>query len=237
MKRLAGHQPYFMPYIGYYSIMNAVDIFVYGDNLQYKRHGWSNRNRIISENGKWKYITVPVKRRCMTDSYNEVEVDNSVNWQKNMINQLGYYKKNAPYYNDVIELLNEVFDQQCSTISDLNIKSNGIVSKKLDINTEIYTLSEIDNCKKHNCCADELGVWVSKDFPDVDEYWNAPDGRFFYDIKKYHNANLDIKFVQNRLSPYEQGTDEFIPGLSIIDVMMFNSEEQIKVHLKDFDFV
>ncbi len=233
MKTLAAHQAYFFPYIGYFSVINRADIMVYMDSFQYERRSWMNRNRIIGEDGNVKYITVPVKKSDRETSANEVEIAYDLDWESRIINQLGYYKKHAPFYNDIIDMLEELFSARYDYISELAIKSVELVLNRLDISKKTFKTSEMECLKKVEAKSYEWGIHISKCFDDVSTYINAPGGKKFYDVQKYNDAGLDIFFLQNRLTPYDQKNDDFIPGLSIIDVMMFNSPEETRKMLVD----
>ena len=237
MKSLAIHQTYFFPYIGYFSIIKNVDIFVHADILQYIKQGWVNRNRIISTSGEIQYINVPIKHIAQKTATNMVEIDYSRSWEQDIINRLFYYKKRAPYYNDVIGMLNELFSEHYESIADLCIRSNELVMDRLGIQTPTFKLSQLDMKVKENMEPDDWGICACKHFEGVDTYRNAPMGKTFYDPQKYHSEGLNIQFLQNRLKQYDQKTESFIPGLSILDVMMFNSTDEIKEMLDDFDIL
>ncbi len=237
MKSLAGHQAYFFPYIGYFTVLKQADIMVYADCTQYVRKNWMNRNRIIGEDGSVKYVIVPVKSSKLGTSSNEVKIDYSQQWESHILNQLGYYKKRAPYYYDVVDMMQHLFSRRYSSIAELGMESTNAVFSRLGIIKETYKLSELNIQQKGKIKADEWGIEVCKCFPEVDKFVNAPGGKAFYDTSKYDKVNLKINFIQNRLSPYDQKNDKFIPGLSIIDVMMFNSPEEIKKMLGDYDVI
>ena len=85
--------------------------------------------------------------------------------------------------------------------------------------------------------ADEWGLNVCRAVPGVTEYWNAPGGASFYDRKKYQAAGIEIKFQKMILDEYPQKGNPFEPGLSIVDVMMFNSVEKIQQMMEHYEFV
>lgn len=236
--KLALHQPYFFPYIGYFVIVNGVDIYVHSDTMQYMRHGWVNRNRILVGEEEWKYIVVPIRKPKTSDKINEIQIDYSKNWEEKIIAQLSYYKKCAPYYENVIGILEKVFSKKYNNLADLNIASTNEILKYLNIEKRIYRLSDMSLQMKEKPEPDEWGILVSCTFDDVDCYWNAPGGKEFYNKQKYYDRDLDIKFVEPELKPYKQGRNKkFIEGLSIIDVMMFNSVDTIREMLLDYRFL
>lgn len=234
MKRLGIHQTYFFPYIGYFTVLNKADIFVHADSLQYEERSWINRNRIIGETLEPKYITVPLRKNNREAAINERLINYDKEWEKEILNQFGYYKKRAPYYREVMDMLGELFSQKYQDMSKLAIRSTELVLERLNIKKEIHLLSEIDIGPTENLRTDDWGIAACKAFNGVDTYVNAPGGKSFYNPDKYTEAGLGIEFIQNRLRPYDQKNNEFIPALSILDVMMFNSSEDIKEMLDDY---
>ncbi|MBE5825470.1 MAG: glycine transferase [Butyrivibrio sp.] len=239
MKKLAGHQTYFFPYIGYFSVMNAVDYYVYCDEFQFKKQGWMNRNRIIGEDGNIKYIIVPVKKHSRETPTNEIQICYDQEWEKSIIDQLGYYKRRAPFYNEVIDMLQELFTKKYVNLAELNIAATNIVLERLGVKVNRYKMSELRKDKRSCESADEWGIYLCKCFESegVDTFTNAPGGKEFYDTGKYAENGLNIEFLQNNLSLYDQGLDTFVEGLSIIDVLMFNSPEQVRKMMSDYHAV
>ncbi|MCR4792393.1 MAG: WbqC family protein [Lachnospiraceae bacterium] len=236
MKYLALHQTYFFPYIGYFSLIKNVDIFVFADNLQYMRRSWVNRNRVLTNLGVPQYISVPVVHHPQKTPANQVQIDYSRNWQQEILNMLNNYRKIAPHYNDVMDMIDELFSKHYDNIADLGIQSVLLAMNRLGIDTECHCLSKLNPVLKDEMEPDDWGICISKHF-DADVYRNAPGGKSFYRPERYHEAGLEIEFLQNRLHPYDQKTTEFVPGLSILDVMMFNSPEEIAPMLDDFDLI
>lgn len=236
MKRLAGHQAYFFPYIGYFTVLNAVDIFVYADSLQYEKKSWMNRNRIISEDGSIRYFNVPVKRSTVATPANEKEISYDKDWEGTILNQLGYYKKRAPYYADVVDLLQTLFQKKYDVISDLSVASVEIILKYLSIEKKTFKMSELINNPPYELAPDEWGIYACRFFEadGIDTFTNAPGGKEFYDTEKYRNSGLNIEFLQNNLRAYDQGLDTFAEGLSIIDVLMFNTVDEVRDMIEDY---
>ncbi len=236
MKRLAGHQTYLFPYIGYFTIISAADIFIYADCLQYEKKSWMNRNRIISEDGSIRYFIVPVKKAAIETPINEKAISFERDWETAILNQLGYYKKRAPYYNDVVDLLRDVFGKKYDNISELAIASTEQTMKFLGIEKRTYRFSELITDHPKDLAPDEWGIFACGLFKEegVDTFINAPDGKAFYDIEKYKKNGLNIEFLQNNLRSYDQGLEKFADSLSIIDVLMFNSVEEVRDMISDY---
>lgn len=236
--RLGIMQPYFLPYLGYYSLMKHVDRYIFFDTAQYIYHGWVNRNRILKQGGTdWQYIQVPVKKHAQTDTIQDVLIDNEKPWQEKILGQLTHYKKRATFYRPVVALLRETLSQDFLSIADLDVAMDCAVCKYLGIDTPMERFSEMHLAIDPPQSPDEWALNICRALGDVDEYWNAPGGAAFFDADKYQRAGIQLRFQQISLQPYHQMGAAFQPGLSILDVMMFNSPEKIREMLDAYTFV
>ena len=233
--RLGIMQPYFMPYLGYFSLIKNTDEFILFDTVQFIRHGWIERNRILKPSGGWQYFQVPIiKENGRETVIKNVRINNSENWKSKILAQLQHYKKKAPYYKVVIELLSDVFNSDYSDIVSLNKVSLERICKYLGIDREIIVFSEMCLDIAPVTAPDEWALNICKAMGEVDEYWNPVGGLSFFDKSKYYNAGINLYFQEMVLTPYRQLGNEFESGMSIIDVMMFNSPESINEMLDNF---
>ena len=224
-----------MPYIGYFSLIKNTDEFILFDSVQFIRHGWIERNRILKPNGGWQYVQVPIIKENGRDTIiKDIRINNSENWKSKILAQLQHYKKRAQYYNKVVELLNDVFNSDYDDIISLNKVSLEQICNYLGINRKINVFSEMGLDVAPVTAPDEWALNICKAFGGVDEYWNPIGGLSFFDKSKYHNAGIKIYFQEMVLTPYRQLGNEFESGLSIIDVMMFNSPESINEMLDNY---
>ena len=231
-------QPYFLPYLGYYSIIKQVDRYIFFDTPQYIYHGWVNRNRILKQGGtEWQYINVPVQKHAREYAIKDVKIDNSQNWQGKLMGQLSHYKKRAPYYTSVTSMLLENLTDTYVTIGDLDISLDMAICKYLGINTHMERFSEMGLSICDVNSPDEWALRICEALGNVDEYWNAPGGAEFFDRNKYERAGIQLRFEKMRLHPYPQLGGSFVPGLSVLDAMMFNAPEKIRSMLDDYEFI
>ncbi|MFL1012246.1 WbqC family protein [Flavisericum labens] len=233
--KLAIMQPYFMPYLGYFALINHVDQFILFDTPQYIRHGWIERNRILKQDGDSMYIKVPLEKHHRETPINKIEINNNINWKSKIFAQLGHYKKRAPYYNHVIALLETIFKNDYKSIVELNHKTLLIICDYLDIKTPISIWSEMNLEIEPVSAPDEWALNISKGL-NAKSYFNPPGGRTFFDNEKYKKAGIDLKFLEISVEPYKQPIQGFVGYLSVIDVMMFCDKEEIqkminKVHI------
>ena len=231
-------QPYFMPYLGYFSLIKHTDRFILFDTVQFIRHGWIERNRILKQDGTWQYFQVPIIKPDGRDTIiKDIRINNDSDWKSRIIGQLQHYKKKAPFYKVTIDLLNDVFSQEFDDIVTLNQVSLEKVCEYLGIINSIEVFSKMDLIIEEAKAPDEWALNICKAISGADEYWNPTGGLSFFDRTKYDNAGIRIWFQEMVLTPYRQLGNEFEPGLSIIDVMMFNPPEAINQMLDNYKLV
>lgn len=236
MKRSIGiMQPYFFPYVGYFSLIKHTGRFILFDPVQFIRHGWIERNRVLKQGEGWIYVKAPLLPHDRTALIKDIRVDNDQKWQAKMLSQLETYKRSAPYYKEVVGLLKDVFSTEYGDITSLNKAALLAVCDYLGIDAKIEVFSEMGINIEEPHEPDDWALNICRALGDIDEYWNPPGGKTFFNPKKYSDAGIDLKFQAVKLTEYDQKREEFIPGLSILDVMMFNSPAEINKMLDDYE--
>lgn len=200
-------QPYFVPYIGYWQLMNAVDKYVIYDDVNYINRGWINRNRILV-NGKPTYFNIPMIGASQNKLINQVGVNND---EKLIIKNLrcieGAYKK-APNYSEVYPLIEKILRSGKKNISEYIADSFYVINSYLGIKTELIMSSTLKkDCSlkgqdKIIAICEELGAT---------EYYNAIGGQGLYTFEEFSNHNIELKFVKPAECYYEQ----FWGGVSV----------------------
>jgi len=231
--KLAIMQPYFFPYIGYFSLMQKADQFIIFDTVQFQRKSWMVRNRILNLNGGSSYIHLPVKKVSLSSCIRDILVDDDIDWKGKFFNQLLVYNK-APYFKETIKVLEKALNSNYKSLTDINKNLLVEISNYLNLECKISVFSEMKLDIKEVNSADEWALNISKKL-NATEYINAPGGVCFFDRKKYEKNNIKLMFLKNKLNPYKQFHLDFVPGLSIIDVMMFNSINKIREMLADYE--
>ena len=229
-------QPYFFPYLGYFSLIANTDHFIFFDTPQYKRRSWMNRNRILNSNGEPAYITVPIHKVPQKTAIMDIKVDYSSDWRFSMVARMLHYKKFAPNYNLIIELFQSLMSKEYHSLAELNIETTVAVCKFLGINTTFETFSKMNLDIEEVSAPDEWALNITKKL-GYKTYRNPPGGLDFFDRKKYADVGLKIDFLQPTLHSYEQMIGKFEPWLSIIDVMMFNSPVEIMGMLGEYSLL
>ena len=223
-------QPYFIPYIGYWQLMNAVDKYVIYDDVNFIKGGWINRNRILV-NGEPKYFNVPMLGASPYKLINEVGVNNDRKLtDKNLRALEGAYRK-APYYGDVFPLMERVLESGKDDIASYIAESFRIIGEYLDIKTEFIISSDLEkDCEQKG---QDKVLSICK-LLGATEYYNAIGGQELYSFEDFKAQDITLKFLKTSDIVYEQFGNEFQPNLSIVDVMMFNSREQVQKMLQKY---
>ena len=231
--KLAIMQPYFMPYIGYFSLIKHSDQFILFDTPQFIRHGWIERNRILKQNGEPLYIKIPLQKHSRETAINKVLINNSENWKDKIVAQLVSYKKHAPNYWKIISLLKEIFEYETTSIVKFNYNSLKKTCEYLSITTPIKIWSKM-NIKIDNVNApDEWALHICRAL-EADVYYNPIRGISFFDRTKYIKNLIELKFMETEATEYKQFTDQFLPFLSIIDVMMFCDIDEVNKMIDNY---
>jgi hypothetical protein len=230
--KLAANQPYFFPYLGHFDLLNQVDLWIAYDPSQYIRHGWVNRNRVLHPVSGWQYITVPLKRHVHTTPINQIETA-SEKWKDQIFTQLEHYHLSAPNYKQVIHFLEDNFSVEETNIAKLNVLFFRATASRLGIETPIRVFTEMGVFLHPTEGPQELALAITQ-AGGASEYMNPPGGVNLYSPEKF--AEHGIKLTIQSFIPmiYTCGRFQFEPNLSIIDVMMWNSPEQIKHYIDTF---
>ena len=229
-------QPYFFPYLGYFAIIKHTNKFVLLDTVQFIRHGWIERNRILKPGGGWQYFSIPLQKHKRETLIKDIHIRNNVDWKLLILRQIEHYKKKAPFYNKVIELFNKIFAKEFYTLVDFNVETIKELCMLLHIDSDLSVFSEMNIELNEIKDPDDWALEISKEL-GAKTYINPPGGISFFNKSKYDKNNIELHFLQLNLSEYRQYGLEFIPGLSIIDVAMFCSIEKINIMLDDYKLI
>jgi hypothetical protein len=230
-------QPYLFPYLGYIGLIKHTDEFILFDTVQFIRHGWIERNRILKQGEGWLYIKAPIVKESRDTLIKDVLINNKEDWKGKLLAQLQPYKKIAPYYKDVIQVVQKIFERDYETIVELNHAALEEVCSYLGIESDIKIFSKMDLAIEPANAPDEWALNICRALGDINEYWNPPGGQEFFDHKKYDAAGIKLVFHKPLLSSYDQKREPFEPGLSILDVLMFNSPEKVNEMLDAYELL
>ncbi len=227
-------QPYFAPYLGYFQLINYVDKWVVFDDVQYIYHGWINRNRILHPTKDWQYITIPLNKHKRSEMIKNIEINNNIEWKRKILGQLSIYKKRAPYYEEVIKIVEKCFNYKSLNLVDFNVNVLKELCNYLGIKFDFIISSQYNfNYEEVNTSGD-WALEISKQL-NATEYINPFGGMELFDEKKFIENNIQLKFLKMADIKYNQRNKEFQSGLSIIDIIMFNSKLEVLSMLDGFE--
>lgn len=225
-------QPYFFPYIGYWQLINAVDVFVIYDNIKFTKKGWIHRNRILV-NGEDSLFSLPLKND--SDFLDVKERSLASTWSNERGKLLrriaGAYQK-APFFKETMQVIEKclcfdsenlfefIFHSIKIVMEYLGLEKKIIVSSAINMNHELKGQNRvIETCKKLN----------------ADVYINPTGGKTLYNPMEFANEGIVLRFMSASKCTYRQFNEVFVPNLSIIDVLMFNKVQNIWRYLEDYD--
>lgn len=224
-------QPYLFPYIGYFQLLNAADKFVIFDDVNFINKGWVNRNNLLV-NGKSNLFTIPLNKSSSNKLIKNIGISNQPNWKLKFLKTIQRSYSKAEFFPDVYPMISEIMENTDKDISGLIYESLTSIKNYLDITTEIIETSSIylnsvlkkqeriiDICKKENAT----------------DYYNLSGGMHLYSKELFLENGIDLHFIKPKEISYKQFTDNFVPSLSIIDVLMFNSKDAVKKLLNEYE--
>ena len=230
-RRLSIMQPYIFPYIGYFHLIESTEKIVFYDDVNYIKRGWINRNRILINNSDFLF-TIPVEKASQNKLINEINPLIDSNFIDKFFAQIETAYKKAPYYYDVVEILKTVFSKHYENIADLAINSIRSVYKYLDKDIQ-WTKSSISSPETKGMDKADRLIEITKNL-GYQKYINAIGGQELYQKEYFNNKGVKLNFVKSQKIEYKQFNNDFVPWLSIIDILMFNDKnavrEQITAH-------
>lgn len=227
-------QPYFFPYIGYWQLMNVVDKFVVYDNIKFTKNGWIRKNRILI-NGHDKFVTLPIRKDSdYLDIRERYLSDIFINERKRVINQMIMAYKKAPNFKKVFPIIEECINYNNDNLFDYIFNSIKKVKEYLKIKTDIIVSSSINI---NHCLHNKYKVMEICKSLGGDIYINPIGGVELYNKDDFFANGISLKFIKTKDFKYKQYGNVFISKLSIIDVMMFNSVEDIQIMLGKYELL
>ncbi len=221
MSKIAICQPYFAPYMGYYQLINAVDVFVSYDDVNFIKNGWINRNRIMV-NGAERLFTIPLKSQSSFKKINETLIDWDSKHIKKFFKTLEQAYSKAEYKNEVMAVMERIFEQRPDSISGLALTSLQEFCKYLEIDTEI----KVSSLEGYEKVGDRVKNLINIcETENIHHYINPIGGTKLYDKEEFESYGVKLNFIQG------------MGSLSIIDVCMSRTKEEIQNDLDKFKLV
>jgi hypothetical protein len=235
MKTIAIMQPGYIPWVGFFELMQKSDIFVIYDIVQFDKNGWRNRNRIKSQGGSI-WLTVPVH------SHNkpiicETIIDNNQNWpEKHLKSLISNYSK-AKYFSEFFPEIKKILSARWLKLNDLNLEFINLIANSFEIKTklflasqnkEIYNLKDLGRIEKLIQICKILGADIFYE-PAGGENYLLPE------VENFKKCGIEIKFQNIKETKYPQQFGEFISNLSALDLLLNCGKEGKEIIIKSGD--
>lgn len=228
--KLAIMQPYFFPYIGYWQLISAVDTFVIYDDVNFIKQGWINRNNIIVGEASYR-ISMQLIGASSFKLINEITIGNNLEKLLKTINQT--YRK-SPYFESAYPVFQDVLCNNEKNLAKFLTASIKKICDFLEIKTHLIVSSEL---KKNNYLKGQDKVISICNLLQAKQYINATGGKELYTKEEFSKKNIELLFINSKPIKYKQFGEQFIPNLSIIDILMFNDKSEVKGYLRSFDIL
>ena len=218
-------QPYFFPYLGYWQLMNMADEYILYDDVNYIKGGWINRNR-IKDNGTDALFGISVRKASQNKKINELEILLTTDDREKLISRITYAYGKAPFFKDTINLFEETLSCEKTNLAEFLAYSNRKVADYMGITTPIYSATELNLDHTNRAQQRIIDICLLR---GAKTYVNAIGGKELYNKQNFDDVGIELKFL--RMDPdivYPQGKGDFIPYLSILDVLMYNSREDVQ---------
>jgi hypothetical protein len=228
-------QPYVFPYVGYFHLIEATDRMVFFDDVAFRKRSWINRNRILLE-GRDHLFTVPVSGASQNKLILDVQLAVDAGWRRKFMLTLRHAYGDAPHFGPVADLVETVLSGSHESAADLAIASIDGVYDLIGLPWE-HVRSSACSPQTRGLDGPSRLIQIARD-QGAEEYVNAVGGRNLYDADEFRAGGLELGFVESLPIEYDQlGGHPFVPGLSIIDLLMFNDVADVRHALTQFRVV
>jgi hypothetical protein len=234
MKKVAIMQPYFLPYIGYFQLIAAVDVFVIYDNIQFSKKGWIHRNRMLS-NGKDEYFSLTLKKdsdfldvkdRLLSDTWSEE--------REKILRKIKESYRKAPHFERLFPMVQDIFYFEEKNLFSFILNSLNTILVYLQIDTPVIVSSNLAADHTLKSQSRVIDICLNQ---GADHYINPIGGWDLYKNDDFAKVGIELSFIKSRAFEYPQFGMSFVSWLSILDILMFNDLEKIKTQLFEFDLL
>jgi hypothetical protein len=225
-------QPYFFPYIGHFALIASVDEWIVFDVSQYTPKTWMNRNRILHPKTGWLYVTVALANSSNSIQTSEARVLDLAKTQQSILGKLSHYRKKAPFYVEVINIVQQAFTASSDdSLVNLNVSALNAVCDYLQIPFCYRIASELALDFPPDLGPGDWAPFICEKL-GATEYVNPIGGRDLFDKTVFQNRGISLLFADFKEFEYATTPYRYEPHLSILDVMMWNASEDIVAALK-----
>ncbi len=220
------HQPQYLPWPGYFDKIDQSDIFVILDDVQFKKNEWQNRNRIKTSQG-WQWITVPILHN-FPEEIRKIRINNKTDWKRKHLNALITNYSKTRFFKDYITFFEDLYNREWDYLADLNLRIIYYLINVLGLKREIILSSSLQLSKEPT----ERLIDICK-LIEGDTYLSGQGGQNYMNMDRFHEEGIKVIFQDFKLPPYNQLFGDFIPYMSIIDLLFNHGEESMDIIRKE----
>ena len=216
-------QPTYLPWIGYFDLMDQADVFVILDDVQFSKQSWHQKNRIKTPNGELM-LTVPVIRK-FPQLLNEAEINYSQKWLKQHIDSIKCSYSKAKYFNDYFKFLEELYFKNVKKLTELTISIILWQKDALGIKTKIIKSSDINVSGRKV----DLVIDICKQV-GADEYLSPPGSKEYIDKNNIFKENkINLEYQKYEHPKYSQLWGDFMSYMSAIDLIFNEGDKSLDI--------
>jgi hypothetical protein len=224
---LAGHQPNYLPYLGFFHKLAACDLFVIVDNVQFVKrgpYGWIHRNRIRTHDG-WMWLTVPVLTKGRyTQNIVDTYINSKVDWRHKHWRSMYLNYKKAPFFHKYSDFFYQLYNKDWEKIAELNETIILYIKEQLGIKAQVLRASEIGVQGK----ATDLIIDMCRKL-DADEYLHGRHGKDYIDENKFSENKIECLYQDFQHPVYKQLSSPFMPFMSVVDLLFNEGDESLRI--------
>jgi len=226
-KIVAAHQPNYLPWIGYFHKIHQSDVFVLLDDVEYTNGSWINRNRIKTPDG-WTWLTVPVQNS--TEEIRHVKISETTDWGDEHYKSLTYNYGKCPHYDDLIGIFETVYEQNWEHLISLNTHLLEEVAEVIGLDFEFRYSSQLESSGTKSD-----RILTICDNIDTDIYLSGQGAKSYMKDSRFETADIEVEYQAFEHPTYNQRFDDFVPNLSIIDILFNCGPAQTFELIKNID--
>jgi hypothetical protein len=215
---VAGHQPNYLPWLGFFDKLRRCDVFIIEDNIQYEQQGFTNRNRIKTPDGV-KWLTVPIEHQGHPLQINEVRISNDgePSWAKRHWLSLMHNYCKAPFWEKYCGFFEQTYSKEWEKLFDLNLHLIKGLMSIFNLDTPLVMASSLNVFERKND-----GVVAKCKILGADILLCGNGAKGYIDLKQFDEEGIKVIFQDFRHPTYRQLYGKFVNDLSVVDYLFCN---------------
>lgn len=220
-------QPYFFPYLGHFALIAACDRWVAFDVTQYTHKSWITRNRVLHPGEGWNYVQVPLANGSVSITIAQARIASFEATRASVLGKLSHYRRQAPRYRAVVQMVERGFGAPCEDLVELNLRCLGAVCDELGI---AFAPVRASRLAVDTAGIEHAGQWAPRyaGALGASRYLNPISGAGLFQEQDFRRAGVEPEFLEFEGPQYATGDYDFVPNLSILDVLMWNPPETVR---------